>query len=85
MLLRAPEVLDHLTVGFDVRAEDEHVQPVRAGLERARHARADAHSVKRLELDELVIELHTPAPGDNDRRSPPPCDGGGRRPLAVRA
>ena len=59
-LVRFPEILDELDVGLDVRAEDQHLQAVVVGLEGARDARAHAHGIERLEIDQLVVELHAP-------------------------
>jgi len=55
-----PEVLHELGVGLDVRAEDQHFEALVAGLERARDARAHPHGIERLEIDQLVVELHAP-------------------------
>jgi hypothetical protein len=55
-----PEALDELGVGLDVRAEDQHFEAAVVGLERARDARAHPHGIERLELDQLVVELHAP-------------------------
>jgi hypothetical protein len=55
-----PEVLDELGVGPDVWAEDQHFEAVVVGLEGARDARAHAHGIERLEIDQVVVELHAP-------------------------
>ena len=45
--LLAPEVVDYFTVRFDVRSEDEHLEPIGSGLEASRDARTDPHRVER--------------------------------------
>src|SRR5829696_4627227 len=64
--LRAPEVVDDFTVRFDVRSEDEHLEPVGSGFEAARDARADAYRVERGQLHELLIELDASGAGEDD-------------------
>src|SRR4051794_7405384 len=44
------------------RPDDEDLQAVRPGLVATPRARGDTHRVPFLELDDLVVELHAPAP-----------------------
>ena len=46
-------------------AEHHHLQPVVARLERARDGRRDADRVHRTDRDHLIVELHTPLPGED--------------------
>src|SRR3954453_1582351 len=62
-----PEVVDPLAVApVGLPATDaDHVETVRAGLERARYCRSDPHHVPGRELDDLAVELGTTGPGDH--------------------
>src|SRR5437763_9810623 len=44
------------------RADDEDLEALRPGLVAPPRAGRDAHRVPFLELDDLVVDLHTPAP-----------------------
>src|SRR5919198_291633 len=44
------------------RADDEDLEALRPGLVASPHTGRDAHRVPFLELDDLVVELHPPAP-----------------------
>ncbi len=66
-LVRGPEVLEDLAVLGGVRAEDQELHALRPGLERARDARGEPHHVERLEVDDLLTDLHAPAAGEHDR------------------
>src|ERR671929_917931 len=44
------------------RADDEDLEPLRPGLVASPGTRRDAHRVPFPELDDLVVELHPPAP-----------------------
>ncbi len=44
------------------RAEDEDLEALRPGLVASPRAGRDAHHVPLLDLDDLVVELHPPAP-----------------------
>src|SRR5213593_3726646 len=44
------------------RADDEHLEALRSGLVASPRTGRDAHRVPLLELDDLVVELHPPAP-----------------------
>src|SRR2546425_9800640 len=44
------------------RADDDDLKPVRPGLVASPRTGRDAHRVPLLELDDLVVELHPPAP-----------------------
>src|SRR6266516_3046628 len=44
------------------RADDEDLEALRSGLVASPRTRRDAHRVPLLELDELAVELHPPAP-----------------------
>ena len=46
--------MDDFPVCFDVRSEDEHLEPVGPGFEGARDARAHAYRVERGQLHELL-------------------------------
>jgi len=52
-------------VRLDVRSEDQNLQPVGAGFERAHDPRTHAHGIKRPELHEVVVELHAPVAIDD--------------------
>src|SRR5512135_2133176 len=47
------------------RADDEDLQALRASLVASPCAGRDAHRVPLLELDDLVVELHPPAPAND--------------------
>src|SRR4051812_46835342 len=49
-----------------MRAEGEELEAVGPRLERARGARADADRVQRLDLADIVVELHAAAAADDD-------------------
>src|SRR5437764_8816292 len=44
------------------RADDEDLEPLRPGLVASPRTRRNAHRVPLLELDDLLVELHPPAP-----------------------
>src|SRR5881397_3367159 len=44
------------------RADDDDLEALRPGLVASPGTRRDAHHVPLLELDDLVVELHPPAP-----------------------
>jgi hypothetical protein len=44
------------------RADDEDLEALRSGLVASPRTGRDAHRVPLLELDDLVVELHPPAP-----------------------
>src|SRR5918995_2694220 len=48
------------------RADDEDLEALWPGLVASPRARRDAHRVPLFELDDLVVELHPPAPADDD-------------------
>src|SRR5215207_10384021 len=63
-----PEVLEPLGVaslGLATTDADD-IETLRAGLERANHARSDAQHVPGREFDDRVIELRTTRPGHDD-------------------
>src|ERR1700756_778252 len=64
--LFAPEVLDELAGGLHARPEHEPLAPVGSRLERAGRAGAHAHGVERRQLDQVAVELDSPATGEND-------------------
>src|SRR5947207_15621963 len=47
------------------RADDEDLEALRPGLVASPRTGRDAHRVPLLELDDLVVELHPPAPAQN--------------------
>src|SRR5438132_11172813 len=47
------------------RADDEDLEALRPGLVAAPRTGRDAHRVPLLELDDLVVELHPPAPAED--------------------
>ena len=47
-------------------AEDQHLEPVGAGLEGACYARADPNSVERGQLYQFVVELDPARPGQDN-------------------
>src|SRR5687767_8099167 len=47
------------------RADDDDLEALRPGLVASPRAGRDAHRVPRLELDDLVVELHPPAPAQD--------------------
>src|SRR5438128_9631332 len=47
------------------RADDEDLEALRAGLVASPRTGRDAHRVPFLELDDLVVELHPPAPAQH--------------------
>src|ERR671934_745373 len=47
------------------RADDEDLETLRPGLVASPRTRRDAHRVPLLELDDLVVELHPPAPAQD--------------------
>src|SRR2546423_14066713 len=47
------------------RADDEHLEALRPGLVASPRTGRDAHRVPFLELDDLVVELHPPAPAQD--------------------
>src|ERR671932_290663 len=47
------------------RADDEDLEALWPGLVASPHTGRDAHRVPFLELDDLVVELHPPAPAQN--------------------
>src|SRR5438445_10820038 len=47
------------------RADDEDLEAVRPGLVASPRTRWDAHRVPFLELDDLVVDLHPPAPAQD--------------------
>src|SRR5205809_1307461 len=47
------------------RADDEDLETLRPGLVASPRTGRDAHRVPLLELDELVVELHPPAPAQD--------------------
>src|SRR2546423_14626776 len=47
------------------RADDEHLEALRPSLVASPRAGRNAHRVPFLELDNLVVELHPPAPAQN--------------------
>src|SRR5271167_4609487 len=47
------------------RADDEDLEALRPGLVASPHTGRDAHRVPFLELDDLVVELHPPAPAQD--------------------
>src|ERR687895_1153669 len=48
------------------RADDEDLEALRPGLVASPCTGRDAHRVPLLELDDLVVELHPPAPAHDD-------------------
>src|SRR5919112_2578204 len=48
------------------RADDDDLEALRPGLVAAPGTGRDAHRVPLLELDDLVVELHPPAPAHDD-------------------
>src|ERR1051326_493998 len=48
------------------RADDEDLESLRPRLVASPGSRRDAHRVPLLELDDLVVELHAPAPAHDD-------------------
>src|SRR3954463_14403189 len=50
------------------RPEDENLEALRPALVASPRAGRDAHHVPLLELDDLVVELHTPAPAHDHVR-----------------
>src|SRR5918996_5302665 len=48
------------------RADDEDLEALRPGLVASPHTGRDAHRVPFLELDDLVVDLHPPAPAYDD-------------------
>src|SRR5690242_8729926 len=47
------------------RADDEDLETLRPGLVASPHTGRDAHRVPFLELDDLVVDLHPPAPAQD--------------------
>src|SRR5881227_196414 len=47
------------------RADDDDLETLRAGLVASPRTGRDAHGVPLLELDDLVVELHPPAPAQD--------------------
>src|SRR5215218_2772697 len=47
------------------RADDEDLEALRAGLVASPRTGRDAHRVPLLELDDLIVELHPPAPAQD--------------------
>src|SRR5919197_385986 len=47
------------------RADDEHPEALRPGLVASPHTGRDAHRVPFLELDDLVVDFHPPAPAQD--------------------
>src|SRR5260370_37313589 len=48
------------------RADDDDLEALRPGLVASPRTGRDAHRVPLLELDDLVVELHPPAPAEDD-------------------
>src|SRR5919108_6117696 len=48
------------------RADDDDLEALRSGLVASPRTGRDAHRVPLLELDDLVVELHPPAPAHDD-------------------
>src|SRR3954454_1334356 len=48
------------------RADDDDLEALRPGLVASPRTGRDAHRVPLLELDDLVVELHPPAPAQDD-------------------
>src|SRR5437763_4212228 len=70
----APLVSPPVALAFDVfarsvaeigRADDEDLEAPRPGLVASPRTRRGAHRVPFLELDDLVVELHSPAPAQD--------------------
>jgi hypothetical protein len=64
--LISPGVFDRLAVSGMVRTEGEELQAILSGLERPRRRGRYAYGVKRTYVDELVVELDSAAPAEND-------------------
>src|ERR1044072_9548106 len=61
-----PPAWKDLPVAIVVGANRKHFEPVRARLESTRHLGRDADGVEPLDLDDLVVPLHTPRAADHD-------------------
>lgn len=60
-----PHVVDLLTVGFVMRAENEKLQTIGACLKGADDLRRNPDRVKHPDIRDLVIELDSPSAGEN--------------------
>src|SRR5688572_23029215 len=63
---RLEEVLDDLGVAGHPLAEDEELEPVRAGFEAPRHLRPDANRVQPLDIDLVVVQTNHSGTGKDD-------------------
>src|SRR3954469_16370062 len=66
VLLLGPRVLDRLAVARGVGAKREQPGAIRSGLECPRGRRRHPYRVERNHVEELPVELHPPAPAQDD-------------------